>query len=601
MLGAPNPIVGKYEIIEELGEGAYGTVFCARDGELNRNVAVKVFDETATAETRAAIMAEAKALANFQHAHIVTLYEVASVDQSLYVVMEYVDGTTLARWEAEPGRTWTEILGAYLAAGEGLAQIHARGYIHRDLKPENVLVDGAGNVKVADFGLARRYVDRQEEVAPRDGASSTYFLDSPFSAPELRSGGRATERSDQYAFCAALWLALGGSLLPVRAPPVPRGLVRALSRGLQEQPETRWASMRELLRVLQPKSRRRAAIILSSVLFLIIGLSLGMLLSRERFSVEAACQATRDDLDVLDLDRRRELLDLRFPAEAPRIDEMIDTLRAGYQGVSQELCTLAMGGVTGSEQYLAQRTCLEDVRSRLGAMLSLAETDMTVTAVDVVTLLVDIPQADACRAASEFGATIGDRSILVQIRDIAPLRRRLAEAETLELIRRRREAGDMIEALLPEIHRAGDPRLLSRALTLYGTSLVWRERLGAAADVLKQAYELAFTHKADDIAVEAAAMRTHVLGFKLLRYDEAMASAHDAEVLIERESLPDVYSGRVDIERARISRRKHRIEEALAINRAAVRKLKDAVGPNSRRRLRPMTGTEPVNDFETRC
>ena len=151
--------LGRYTILELLGAGAMGVVYRARDERLERTVAIKVLTPGVLAgdESRRRFRKEALALAKLNHAHIAAVYDVGEQDGVDYLVMELVQGESLAtRIQAGPipAQEATSIL---LQVAEALEEAHEQGVIHRDLKPANVMVTPKGNAKVLDFGLAKLF------------------------------------------------------------------------------------------------------------------------------------------------------------------------------------------------------------------------------------------------------------------------------------------------------------------------------------------------------------------------------------------------------------------------------------------------------------
>src|SRR5262249_7399808 len=118
---------------------------------------------TERGELKARLLREAKALARLAHPNVIAVHDVGYADDRLFLAMDFVEGTTLARWLGERRRTWTAILDVYVQAGRGLAAAHEAGVTHRDFKPANVLVGVDGRVLVTDFGLARVAVAEPEE------------------------------------------------------------------------------------------------------------------------------------------------------------------------------------------------------------------------------------------------------------------------------------------------------------------------------------------------------------------------------------------------------------------------------------------------------
>jgi serine/threonine protein kinase len=206
---APPPLLADYEVLGELGRGAMGVVYRARQRGLNRLVALKMIraGDLAGPEERLRFLAEAKAVAALQHPHVVQIGEVGQHAGSPFLALEYVEGGSLAdRLRAAPlppreaARLVQTLAGAVQAA-------HARGIVHRDLKPANVLLDGDGVPKITDFGLAKRL---------EGGAGLTEsgaIVGTPsYMAPE-QAGGKGKEAgpaADVYALGAILYECVTG-------------------------------------------------------------------------------------------------------------------------------------------------------------------------------------------------------------------------------------------------------------------------------------------------------------------------------------------------------------------------------------------------------
>src|SRR5712692_6504979 len=272
--------LGRYVVLDRIGQGGMAVVFSAYDPELDRKVALKLLRPVASAgeEAQARLLREAQATARLQHPNVVTVYDVGEMDGRVFAAMELIDGVTMRRWLAEHTRSWRDIVRAFVQAGHGLAAAHRKGLVHRDFKPDNALVDAEGRVRVADFGLART-VDEWSAALPADaGAGAGAEPRSPalaaeltrtgtlmgtpaYMSPEQRRGASTDARTDQYSFCVALFEALYGqrpaagrdvsSLSAVAVPRVPARIRRALLKGLNENPVQRHPSMEALLAELQ--------------------------------------------------------------------------------------------------------------------------------------------------------------------------------------------------------------------------------------------------------------------------------------------------------------------------------------------------------------
>src|SRR5262245_24406131 len=160
--------VGHFELIEWLGEGQFGTVWLARDTELDRHVAVKIprkgqLDEDEIEQ----FLREARAAAQLRHPNIVSVHEVGREGSSLFIVSEFVRGATLADWLTAQQPTPREAAELVAKMADALHHAHDSGVIHRDLKPSNIMLDATGEPHVMDFGLARR--ERGELTVTVDG------------------------------------------------------------------------------------------------------------------------------------------------------------------------------------------------------------------------------------------------------------------------------------------------------------------------------------------------------------------------------------------------------------------------------------------------
>ncbi|TSC32339.1 serine/threonine-protein kinase [Corallococcus sp. Z5C101001] len=269
--------VGRYVVLGLLGEGGMGRVHAAYDPELDRKVALKLLNlqrlrEDSLTQARQRLEREARTMARLSHPHVAGLYDVGEYQGQLYLVMEFLEGGTLRRWLAENPRSTKEILALFIQAADGLAATHALGIVHRDFKPDNVLLTRDGQVRITDFGLANATSALGAESHPPDSSQAADFLTDTgallgtpaYGSPEQLRGERGDARSDQFAFCVALYEALNGqrpfegttreelleqmarqAVRPERAS-VPAWLRAVIRRGLSEAPSRRFPSMAEL-------------------------------------------------------------------------------------------------------------------------------------------------------------------------------------------------------------------------------------------------------------------------------------------------------------------------------------------------------------------
>jgi len=204
--------LGRYTILELLGAGAMGVVYRARDERLERTVAIKVLTPGVLAgdESRRRFRKEALALAKLNHAHIAAVYDVGEQDGVDYLVMELVQGESLAtRIQAGPipAQEATSIL---LQVAEALEEAHEQGVIHRDLKPANVMVTPKGNAKVLDFGLAKLFAPIASD-ATMSFAETKEMAGTPlYMSPEQVSGQAVDARTDLWSLGVLYYEALTG-------------------------------------------------------------------------------------------------------------------------------------------------------------------------------------------------------------------------------------------------------------------------------------------------------------------------------------------------------------------------------------------------------
>jgi len=213
---APGAALGRYQIVERLGDGGMGVVYRASDPRLERDVALKVLhadpDPTRRDEHRRRLRQEARALSRLLHPNIATLFDLDSADGVDFLVMEYVPGHTLARLLAAGALPESRARAIALEVAEALEAAHEQGVIHRDLKPGNVILNPRGRAKVLDFGLAR--LQRAGGTTRSVGASEHAGAVSgtlPYMSPEQIRGERTDPRTDVWAAGVMMYEMCAGS------------------------------------------------------------------------------------------------------------------------------------------------------------------------------------------------------------------------------------------------------------------------------------------------------------------------------------------------------------------------------------------------------
>jgi eukaryotic-like serine/threonine-protein kinase len=259
--------LGPYEILSSLGAGGMGEVYKARDTRLDRLVAVKVLpDHIAQRETaRTRFEREARAVASLNHPHICVLHDIGNQNDTSYIVMEFLEGETLAARIKRGALPLEQALKYAVEIADALDRAHRAGVTHRDVKPENIMLTRDG-VKVLDFGLAKS----TPKAGPADATvtmEGTIVGTPQYMAPEQFEGREPDARTDVWAFGAVLYemvtghrafqgksySSLVGAILAGDPPPMslkpftPAWLERLVRRCLAKDPEDRYFSMHDVL------------------------------------------------------------------------------------------------------------------------------------------------------------------------------------------------------------------------------------------------------------------------------------------------------------------------------------------------------------------
>jgi uncharacterized RDD family membrane protein YckC len=257
-----------FTIDRELGRGGMGVVFLARDTSLDRDVAIKVIvPKRGDGTSMERFFREARAQAKLASPHVVRVFFIGRVGHGAYFAMEHIEGESLEamldrgeRLEPEAARL------LMLDVARGLAEAHAAGFIHRDIKPSNLLIDKNGQIKIADFGLAKPLTDQGSLTG--DGV----VLGTPmYMAPEQVKGTDLDHRADMYALGASFFNLLAGEppyagdavtmmakhlqdpvpALRAKTPHVPVPLATIVERLMQKDREKRFGSYAELVAALE--------------------------------------------------------------------------------------------------------------------------------------------------------------------------------------------------------------------------------------------------------------------------------------------------------------------------------------------------------------
>ena len=279
--------LGPYEVIAAVGAGGMGEVYKAIDTRLDRTVAVKVISAHMSddPEQRARLEREARSISSLNHPHICTLYDIGSQNGVDFLVMEYLEGETLATRLRRGRLSPAEVLQIAIAMAEGLGKAHEKGIVHRDMKPGNVMLTRTG-VKIMDFGLAKLHGDSAADDEGRAGMAKNIPADATISAitsagvvmgtvqymsPEQLQGNAVDSRSDIFAFGCILYemnagrkpfdgksmFTIAGAILEkdpeqisALQPGIPPALEHVIRTCMAKAPQDRWQDIADVRRDL---------------------------------------------------------------------------------------------------------------------------------------------------------------------------------------------------------------------------------------------------------------------------------------------------------------------------------------------------------------
>jgi serine/threonine protein kinase/tetratricopeptide (TPR) repeat protein len=264
-----------YRIISKIGAGGMGDVYLAEDTKLDRKVAIKFLrdDYSKDADKLGRFVREAKAASALNHPHILTVYEIGTVDDTNYIATEYIEGSTLRDIlnKKEPLQL-SHVLKIGVQVSEALGAAHAAGIVHRDIKPENIMIRRDGYAKVLDFGLAKLSEQKAPENVSAEGETRALVHTNPgtvmgtanYMSPEQARGKETDLRTDIWSLGAVLYEMLAGRVPftgetgnhtivailekePLLLDNVPGELQRIVRKSLTKDTDMRYQSARDML------------------------------------------------------------------------------------------------------------------------------------------------------------------------------------------------------------------------------------------------------------------------------------------------------------------------------------------------------------------
>jgi tetratricopeptide (TPR) repeat protein len=586
----------RYVVLGTLGAGGMGVVVAAYDPELDRKVAIKLLRAdgpgTGRESARGRMLREAQAMARLSHPNVITVHDVGTFEDQVFVAMELVEGMTLTTWlRAEP-RPWREVVRTFLQAGRGLAAAHSAGLVHRDFKPDNVLVGADGRVRVTDFGLARPFAPLFGEVpgpaaTPLQVSTATVAGTPAYMAPEQIRGEPIDARADLFSFCVALYEALYGArpfpgdtledlrdaILSgrLREPPprtrVPGRLRSVLARGLRARPEERYPSMEPLLAELG----RDPAVLRGRLAAAIAAVGVALFVLQSAREESALCRgAERKLAGVWDEGRKHEAgraLRATGKPYAAQVQatlvRLLDEYARAWTETHTEACEATRVRGDQSETLLDLR--MQCLGRRLEGLRALVDeltradgsaAERAVRAVQGLEPPATCSAAEALRAGAGPPLGPGERAA------VEAFERKLAELEALYALGRAREALPKVVVLGASVRARGHRPTEARLLFLRGELEQELGRFAASEKTIHEAMGLALASKDDLLAARSASRLVNVVGHKLAKYDEAHRWDRLARALLERAGGDGRLQARLEARLSTVLFEEGRYEEA---------------------------------------
>jgi hypothetical protein len=512
--------IGRYHLLEIVGAGGMGVVWGAWDPELARRVALKLVHPRLGA-ARDRILAEGQALGKLSHPNVVPVYDVGVIDEQVYLVMEWVQGTTLRAYAAS-GCTRRELIDAYRQAGEGLAAAHRAGLVHRDFKPDNAIRGDDGRVRVLDFGLARSDDEAREPVRRLAGTPR-------YMPPEQAAGGVVTPASDQFAFALSLQEAVSQQLRAPRTSPdarapderpgharlpdasrapsaeLPSWLAAIVARGTAPEPADRYPSMDALLRALarDPAWRwRRRGVALAALA--VAGAA--FVVGRAHTDAPATCVGSATEIARSWSPHARAAvlghlqgLGAFGAGEAARLGAELDAYSAAWAGEHRRACLAHARGELPATLYERRIACLARGQAALTAVGELMREVRPDGLPAALVAARSLPSAAGCTAVDTSGVAPPPDALAARVAAVAPA----VERARVLAVAARPDAIAAARTTVAAAEQVGYAPLTARALLAQGRAETELDAAEPAARTsFERALDLALRSADDVLAVE---------------------------------------------------------------------------------------------------
>ncbi len=595
---SPGTRLGRYVVLEELGTGGMGMVFAAYDPELNRKVALKLLKPRSRERKRKSssnrLLQEAQALAKLAHPNVITVYDVGTYGEQVFVAMELVEGDTLRGWMREKTRRWDEVLEVFVPAGRGLAAAHAANLVHRDFKPENVLIGRDGRVRVMDFGLARpmrgdtmtgslghsedglRIDEATDLPGPPDDAEVGSGVADPlltqtgstlgtpaYMAPEQHLGQATDARSDQFSFCVSLFHALFGERpydgadaaaltiqkskaqisTPSNLSRVPSWVRRHVWRGLDPDPAQRFENMDRLLEALSddPRVRRRKVLAVAGATLAVAGGVGGIQYWRNR--APSVCLEGPDKLAAIWNDSRADSVSTALGGlSLPGMDTASGTARAALDAYGDswtqmytEACEAThVRGEQSARLLELRQSCLQERLDEVDAWATLLADPTPAMGARAAHAAMHISALSACADTEALASAVDPPQGDTLRGGVAALRADLAKVKVMADLGQYDEAVALARATYDASSTVDYPPVFAEARFRLGQAQGMRGDTEAAEDNLEEAQWKGASVKHDAIAAAAASALVHLVGHQRGDHEDGLGWSRHAEAAIKR-------------------------------------------------------------------
>ncbi|MCA9634993.1 MAG: serine/threonine protein kinase [Myxococcales bacterium] len=636
LLSGTGARVGRFNVVRQLDEGGMGLVFVARDEELDREVALKILraQQSEGSLGRARLVREAQALAKLAHPNVVTVFEVGEWEGHVFVAMELIHGRTLRGWLKIKKRRWREIVDVLLQAGRGLAAAHKVGIIHRDFKPSNVLVGQDGRVRVLDFGLALApgapNLDRGLPVAGSSsivsGASHSLLGEAltmagaiagtpAYMAPEQLHGADVDVRCDVYAFSVTLFEALYGrrpykgksvddrkrelasdAQVDFSGAKVPAWIRKILRRGLEVDPDRRYASMLGLLAELEHDPTKKRRWIVGGSLAALVLLGGGYGIARQQAAMNDPCADVGDEIaEVWSDGRRGEIAEaLRATgasyAEATweRLEPSLDAYAKGWSEGRVAACVAHQSREHDAQVLGLQLACLGRRKAAFDALLgALAKADAKVLQKSIQAAD-DLPLLATCGDVAALTSAVPPPEDPKVAEEVARLRDALDPARVALSMRRHADGLALTSQVVARADELAYRPLEAEALVLHGRLLNVAGQYDEAIDALSRGLWRADVIRDDVLLAQAMGSLIFVTSEGKGDYEGALRWRPHADAVIERLGPGTRSEAYLLSSFGQVKMRQGLPDEGIALGRRALAISEEVNGADDRRIVGPL-------------